>query len=83
MKKLTAPLVALALALSSATAHAGGPVIIQEEGLPVVIDERPASSVGVLPVLLGVVVLCALLCGGGDDDAKQIPPEPVKDPGSF
>ncbi len=53
-------------------AYAGGPVVIEEEGQPEVIAERPASSVGVLPILLGVVVLCAVLCGGDDDEPETV-----------
>ncbi len=67
MMKLTAPILALSLAFAP-MAYAGGPIIIEEEAQPEVIAERPASSVGVLPILLGVVVLCAVLCGGDDDD---------------
>ncbi len=58
----------LVMSALASSAHAGGPVIIQEEGNPEVIQEAPASSVGILPLLIGVVVLCAVLCGGGGDD---------------
>jgi hypothetical protein len=65
MNKLLASTLASALILSSATAHAGGPVIIEETE---VVAEKPASSVGILPLLLIGVVLCVALCGGSDDD---------------
>ncbi len=64
---LAAPILALSLAFAP-MAYAGGPVVIEEEGQPEVIAEKPASSIGILPLLLGVVVLCAIACGGGNDD---------------
>lgn len=67
MKRSLAPTVALAAMVAMSAAHAGGPVIIQEEGQPEVIAEKPASSVGLLPLLLIPIVLCLALCGGDDD----------------
>lgn len=32
---------------------------------------KPASSVGILPLLLVGVVLCVALCGGDDDDTQE------------
>lgn len=81
MNKLLASVVALSLVLSSSVAFAGGPVIIQEEGNPEVIAERPASSVGILPLLLIPVILCVALCGGGggsDGGGDPIDPEEPK-----
>jgi hypothetical protein len=76
MKRYLSAALASALTLSAATAHAGGPVVMVEE--PEVVAERPASSVGILPLLLVGVVLCAALCGGsdnsGDDDDQRHPP---------
>lgn len=66
MKMLLAP--TLAFALSVSMAFAGGPVVIAEEGQPEVIAEKPASSVGILPLLLIPVILCAVLCGRGDKE---------------
>ncbi|MCU0828835.1 MAG: hypothetical protein MUE52_15900 [Tabrizicola sp.] len=66
MKKLLASALASAMVLSAATAHAGGPVIVEETE---VVAEKPASSVGILPLLLVGVVLCVALCGGDDDEA--------------
>lgn len=74
MKSLLASALALSIAFAPA-AFAGGPVVIEEEGQPVVIAEKPASSIGILPILLGVVVLCAIACGGGSDDPAPPPPE--------
>lgn len=68
MNKLLAPTMAIAMALST-VAHAGGPVLIEEEAE--VIGEKPASSVGVLPLLLIPIVLCIALCGGDDDGGEQ------------
>lgn len=68
MKKLVASTLALSLALSASTAFAGGPVVVVEE--PEVVAEKPASSVGILPLLLVGVVLCVALCGGDDDEPE-------------
>ena len=69
MKKLLAPILAATLALSAPMAMAGGPVIVDDT--VEVVAEKPASSIGVLPVILVAVALCAALCGGSD-------PEPTK-----
>lgn len=62
MKKFLAAATASAMVLSSTTAFAGGPVVIEEE--QEVVAERPATSVGIVPLLLLGVVLCVALCGG-------------------
>jgi hypothetical protein len=67
MKKIIASVMALTLGASAATA--GGPVTVVEE--PEVVAEKPASSVGILPLLLVGVVLCVALCGGDDDEPAQ------------
>ena len=59
MKNLLASALASALVLSASTAYAGGPVVIVDE--PEVVAEKPASSVGILPLLLVGVVLCVAL----------------------
>lgn len=69
MKKLLAPILAATLALSAPVAIAGGPVIV-DDTVEVVADQ-PASSVGVLPVILVAVVLCAALCGSGDSEPTK------------
>jgi len=55
-------------------AHAGGPVII-EEGQGEEIAAKPASSVGILPILGALVLVCLIACGGGDDDPVKVPPK--------
>lgn len=72
MKKLLASTLATGLVLSAATAHAGGPIVIEEEYTPVV-AERPASSAGILPLLLIPIILCIALCGGDDDEPNGNP----------
>jgi hypothetical protein len=64
MNKLLATALASTMALSAATAHAGGPVVIEEQE---VVAEKPASSVGILPLLLVGIVLCVALCGDDDE----------------
>ena len=66
MKMLAA---ALVLSLSANAAFAGGPVIVEEEAQPEVIAESPRSG-WIVPVVVGLVVLCAIACGG-DDDASE------------
>ena len=69
MKKILSSALAAAMALSATTAFAGGPVVIEDEGMPVV-AEKPASSVGILPLLLIPIILCVALCGGDDDEPQ-------------
>ena len=78
MNKILAAALASSLAISASTAYAGGPVVIEEEAE--VVAEKPASSVGILPVLLGVVILCAAFCGSDDDEptgGDTTPVEPI------
>jgi hypothetical protein len=72
MKKLLASATAGILVLTATTAFAGGPVIVEDE--VEVVAERPASSIGVLPLLLVPILLCAALCGGGGDDGDRRDP---------
>ena len=65
MKKFAAPILAATLVLSSTVAFAGGPVIIDDE--TEVVPAKPTSSVGILPIILVTVALCAALCGSNDD----------------
>ena len=69
MNKFVAPILAATLAVSATTAFAGGPVIIEDVEI---VEEKPASSVGILPLLLIPIILCVALCGG-DDDEPQVP----------
>ncbi len=64
MKMFLAPM--LALALTTSTAFAGGPVVVEEE--PVVEAASPRSG-WIVPVVVGLVVLCAIACGNDDDPA--------------
>jgi hypothetical protein len=79
MNKLAATTLAATLAMSS-LAHAGGPVVIADE--PEVVAQEPASSVGILPLLLVGIVLCVALCGGDDDEEiVDTPPDgPILEP---
>lgn len=69
MKKLAAPLLALTLALTSTAAMAGGPVVVVEEGQPEVVAESPRSG-WIVPVIIGAVILCAIVCGNDDDQVR-------------
>ena len=66
MMNFLKPVVVAATVLSATMAHAGGPVII-EEGQGEEIAAKPASSVGILPILGALVLVCLIACGGGDD----------------
>jgi hypothetical protein len=66
MKKLITSVMALTLGASAAMA--GGPIVIEEEAE--VVAEKPASSVGILPLLLIPIILCVALCGGDDEDTE-------------
>ena len=63
MNKFAAPL--LVLAMTASTAYAGGPVIVEED--PVVEAASPRSG-WIVPVIVGMLVLCALACGSDDDE---------------
>lgn len=71
MKNILA--VALAASMLASTAFAGGPVVVVEEGQPEVVAEKPASSIGILPLLLIPIILCVALCGGNDNQPTQTP----------
>ena len=62
MKEIISPM--LALALTASAAFAGGPVVVEEE--PVVEAAAPRSG-WIVPVVVGLVVLCAIACGNDDD----------------
>ena len=66
MNKLIAPILAATLAVSATTAYAGGPVVVEDE--VEVVAEKPASSIGILPLLLIPIILCVALCGGDDEE---------------
>jgi hypothetical protein len=69
MKKFAAPL--LALAMTATSAFAGGPVIVEEE--PVVEAASPRSG-WIVPVVVGLIVICAIACGNDDDPAPAVTP---------
>jgi hypothetical protein len=73
MKKFIATAIVSTMLLSASTAFAGGPVIIEDE--IEVIVEKPASSVGILPLLLIPIILCVALCG--DDEEEDLQEEEV------
>ena len=66
MKTLMSAVLVSTMLVSATTAYAGGPVVIEEE--VEVIAEKPASSAGILPLLLIGVVLCVALCGDDDEE---------------
>ena len=70
-------LTALALITALAApyiAQAGGPIVTEE---PPIADVRPQGDGGkwVVPVIVGIIVLCAIACGGGNDG--PVDPGPV------
>jgi hypothetical protein len=71
MKKFAAPL--LALAMTASAAFAGGPVVVEEE--PMVEAASPRSG-WIVPVVVGLVILCAIACGNNDDPAPTPTPVP-------
>ena len=70
MKKFAAPLLALTLALTSTAVMAGGPVVVAEEGQPEVVAESPRSG-WIVPVDVGLVVICAIACGDDDEELAR------------
>jgi hypothetical protein len=68
MKKFAAPL--LALAMTASSAFAGGPVVVEEE--PVVEAASPRSG-WIVPVVVGLVLICAIACGNDDDTQPTAP----------
>ncbi len=76
MKTFAAPVLAIALALGSTAAYAGGPVVVEEEGQPEVVAENPRSG-WIVPVVVGLVLICAIACGSDDDDPAPTTPNAV------
>lgn len=69
MTKLASSILALTLAFGSAVS-AGGPVVIEEEGQPEVVAESPRSG-WIVPVIVGLVLVCAIACGDDDEVEPQ------------
>lgn len=69
MQKIAASLLSATLALGSTAAMAGGPVLVVEEGQPEVVAETPRSG-WIVPVVVGLVVVCAIACGNDDPVGK-------------
>ena len=65
MKKIASSVLAFSLAMGS-VAYAGGPIVVEEEGQPEVVAESPRSG-WIVPVVIGLVLVCAIACGGDDD----------------
>jgi hypothetical protein len=74
MNKFIAPILAATLAFSASAAFSGGPVMIEDE--VEVMVEKPASSVGILPLLLIPIILCVALCGSDDPEEEEIITQP-------
>jgi hypothetical protein len=66
MKKIASSLLAMSMALTSTSAFAGGPVVIEEEGQPEVVAESPRSG-WIVPVIVGLILVCAVACGNDDE----------------
>jgi hypothetical protein len=65
MKKIASSILALTLAFSSAVS-AGGPVAVVEEAQPEVVADSPRSG-WIVPVVVGLVLVCAIACGNDDN----------------
>jgi hypothetical protein len=70
MTKLFASALVASLAFSAPMAFAGGPVLIEDDAE--VVAEKPASSIGILPLLLIPIILCVALCGGDDEEDTSL-----------
>lgn len=75
MKTLFALTLGTALVAGVLPTFAGGPVVIEDRYDTEVETDR--AHVGVLPVVVGLILICALACGGSDEDAPAAPPKPV------
>lgn len=49
---------------------AGGPVVVVEEGQPEVVAESPRSG-WIVPVIVGLVLVCAIACGDDNETTTQ------------
>ncbi|MES2914316.1 MAG: hypothetical protein V4753_04255 [Pseudomonadota bacterium] len=71
MNKIASTVLALSLVLSSTAAFAGGPVVVEEEGQPEVVAESPRSG-WIVPLVVGVIIICAIACGDDDDTTQTV-----------
>ena len=78
MKTITSFVLAATLAFNASTAFAGGPVVVEEEGQPEVVADSPRSG-WIVPVVVGLVILCAIACDG-DDTTTTTTPTPTPGP---
>ena len=69
MKRIAASVLALTTAFTASTAFAGGPVMVEEEGEPEVVADSPRSG-WIVPVVVGLVLICAIACGNDDTAAE-------------
>ena len=67
MKGFAAALALTSALMSSSVAFAGGPVVVEEE--PVVEAAKPRSG-WIVPVVVGLILVCAIACGGNNDTAQ-------------
>ncbi len=73
MKKIIAFLTA-ASTLVATSASAGGPVVVIDEGAPVVVATGPSSSISPGLVVAGIatiIILCAIACGNNNDNPRE------------
>ncbi|OYW58691.1 MAG: hypothetical protein B7Z10_12630 [Rhodobacterales bacterium 32-66-7] len=67
MKKIITSVMALTLGASAAMA--GGPVVIEDT--TEVVADKPATSVGVLPLLIGAIIIGAVLLNNDDNSNEN------------
>lgn len=70
MKKFLAS--TLVATMISSAAFAGGPVVVVEEA-PVVAEASSPRSGWIVPVIVGLVLICAVACGSDDDEPAATP----------
>lgn len=68
MNRFAAPILALTMAFGASTAFAGGPVVVEEEAA---VEAASPRSGWIVPVIVGLIVVCAIACGG--DDEQPLP----------
>ena len=67
MNKLASAVLAFSLAFGATASFAGGPMVIEEEAQPEVVAESPRSG-WIVPVVVGLVLVCAIACGDDDEE---------------